>query len=83
MNLYSMFGKWRETDSQTDTIMGYQPCGKRSQGRPLKDFLAVSGTGASHEGYKPARYMIMAMTVNYQMWRQTIMNQKVERILLI
>jgi len=40
-------------------IMIYQPCGKRSHERPFKDFSAVSGTGTSHEGYDPARYMIM------------------------
>jgi hypothetical protein len=72
-----------DRDRQTEKIVKYQPCGKRSQGRPIKDFLAVSGTGSDHEDYNPARYMIMAMTVSYQMWRQKIMNQNVERILLI
>jgi hypothetical protein len=45
--------------------------------------LAVNGNGAGHEGYNPARYTSMTMIVSYQMWRQKIMNKKVERILLI
>jgi len=34
-----MFGEWTEPDRLPDLIMIYQPCGKRSQGRPLKTLL--------------------------------------------
>jgi len=34
-----MFGEWTDTDGLPAFIMRYQPCGKRSQGRPLKGLL--------------------------------------------
>jgi hypothetical protein len=33
----------------------------------LKYFLAVNGTGAGHEDYNPARYMIMTTIFSCQM----------------
>jgi len=33
-----------DTDTLRYLIMKYQPCGKRNQGRPLKDFSAMNGT---------------------------------------
>jgi hypothetical protein len=41
--------------------------GKETKDDPLKDFLAVNGNGAGHEGYNPARYTSMTMIVSYQM----------------
>jgi hypothetical protein len=31
-----MFGEWTETDRLPHLVIEYQPCGKGSQGRPLK-----------------------------------------------
>jgi len=40
----------------------YQPCGKRSQGRPLKkDFWTVNVTGTGREAKRPASCLMMMM----------------------
>jgi len=43
----------------------YQPCGKRSQARLLKNFSTVTGIGTAYEAQNPASYMMMMMRV---MW---------------
>ena len=51
---YMMFsGGQRQTDRLPHLIMKYQPCGKRSQGRPLKRFLGCWWDQNRSRGLKP------------------------------
>jgi hypothetical protein len=44
------------TDRLPHLVMKYQPCGKRSQGRPPKRYVDHNRNGPGHEAYNPASY---------------------------
>jgi len=53
-----MASKGTETD-----IMKYQPCWKRSQGRPSKDFSTVNETGPGHVVKGAVSYTTMMIMI--------------------
>jgi len=44
-------------------IMKYQPCGKRSEGRPSKDFPIVNETGPGHQVTDAVSYTTMMIMI--------------------
>jgi hypothetical protein len=52
-----------DRDRLPHLIVKYQPRGKRSQKRPLKNFSTDNGIGTGHEDQNPASYMIMTIMI--------------------